>query len=435
MKDSGIEWIGEVPTNWKVCRFKNVANLYTGNSIKDNEKDNYLDSYDAIPYISTKDITKDFCTIDYNNGLYTKREDCNFRKAPLNSTLMCIEGGSAGIKKAKTNQEVSFVNKLCCFNGIKINNDYLYYFLNSPNYEKKFKKSINGLIGGVSIQTLKNFNITLPDNFEQQRIANFLDKKCNEINSLTSDIQKQIETLQEYKNSVITEAVTKGLDPNVEMKDSGIEWIGRIPNKWNVMKIKDTSWLKGRIGWDGLKATEFIDEGPYLITGTDFSNGYINWNTCVHITKERYEEDELLHIRENDLLITKDGTIGKVAIVTNCPKETSLNSGVMIIRNDSKYKYDSKYMYYILLSDQFKHWFEYCQKPGSTIQHLYQHQFNEFKYTFPALGEQQKIVSYLDNKCSKINEAITRSSAIIEKLEEYKKSVIYEYVTGKKEVK
>lgn len=120
MKDSGIEWIGEIPTNWKVCRFKNVANLYTGNSIKDNEKDNYLDSYDAIPYISTKDITKDFCTIDYNNGLYTKREDCNFRKAPLNSTLMCIEGGSAGIKKAKTNQEVSFVSKLCCFNGIKI---------------------------------------------------------------------------------------------------------------------------------------------------------------------------------------------------------------------------------------------------------------------------------------------------------------------------
>lgn len=219
-----------------------------------------------------------------------------------------------------------------------------------------------------------------------------------------------------------------------EMKDSGIEWIGQVPEKWEVLKIKETSWLKGRIGWDGLKATEFIDEGPYLITGTDFCNGYINWDTCVHITKERYEEDELLHIRENDLLITKDGTIGKVAIVTNCPKETSLNSGVMIIRNDSKYKYDSKYMYYILLSDQFKHWFEYCQKPGSTIQHLYQHQFNEFKYTFPALGEQQQIVSYLDNKCSQIDKAITKSNAIIEKLEEYKKTVIYEYVTGKKEV-
>ena len=129
MKDSRIEWIGKIPANWEICRFKNVANIFTGNSIKDSEKDNYSEKNNAIPYISTKDITKGFCTIDYDNGLYTNKEDYNFRKAPLNSTLMCIEGGSAGIKKAKTNQEVSFVNKLCCFNGVKIKNDYLYYFL------------------------------------------------------------------------------------------------------------------------------------------------------------------------------------------------------------------------------------------------------------------------------------------------------------------
>ena len=214
-----------------------------------------------------------------------------------------------------------------------------------------------------------------------------------------------------------------------EMKDSGIEWLGKIPKNWKIFKIKNTSWLKGRIGWDGLKASEFIENGPYLITGTDFCNGYINWKTCVHITKNRFEEDELLHIQENDLLITKDGTIGKVAIVKKCPKETSLNSGVMIIRNNSKYVYDTKYMYYILLSDEFKHWFEYCQKPGSTIKHLYQHQFSEFKYAFPTLEEQQEIVDYLDAKCHSIEQAIQKQKDIVEKLKEYRQSVITKAVT------
>lgn len=271
----------------------------------------------------------------------------------------------------------------------------------------------------------------IPSIAEQEIISTFLDSKCEAIDQAIQKQKDIADKLMEYKQSTITQAVTKGLNPNSEMKDSGVEWIGETPEKWEIMRIKDTSWLKGRIGWDGLKASEFIDEGPYLITGTDFCNGYVNWDTCVHITKQRFEEDTLLHIRENDLLITKDGTVGKVAIAKNCPKETSLNSGVMIIRNESRYIYNSKYMYYILLSDEFKHWFEYSQKPGSTIKHLYQHQFGEFKYTFPPLEEQQQIADFLDSKCSKINESIERSNKIIQKLEEYKKALIYNAVTGK----
>ena len=119
-----------------------------------------------------------------------------------------------------------------------------------------------------------------------------------------------------------------------EMKDRGIEWIGQLPMDWTVMTIKYTSWLKGRIGWQGLKSTEFVDNGPYLITGTDFKNGIVNWETCAHITDDRFIEDEDIHIVEDDLLITKDGTIGKVAIAKNCPEKVSLNSGVLLIRND-----------------------------------------------------------------------------------------------------
>ena len=213
-----------------------------------------------------------------------------------------------------------------------------------------------------------------------------------------------------------------------EMKDSGIEWIGLFPSDWGVMTIKYTSWLKGRIGWQGLKSTEFMDEGPYLITGTDFNQGFVNWSTCAHITNERFLEDEDIHIVEDDLLITKDGTIGKVAVAKNCPEKVSLNSGVLLIRN-SKIKYVDKYLYYTLLSDEFYLWYELNQPQNSTIRHLYQGQFYNFKFAFPAIVEQKSIVDYLDDRCAKIDAIIAEAKASIEEYKELKQAVIYETVT------
>ena len=129
-----------------------------------------------------------------------------------------------------------------------------------------------------------------------------------------------------------------------EMKDSGVEWIGEIPKEWKIIKIKNIAFLKGRIGWQGLESKEYQEEGAFLITGTDFEDGTINWDNCVHISEQRYYEDKLLHIKENDLLITKDGTIGKIAIVKNCPEQATLNSGVMYIRGNSAYRYLTKYL-------------------------------------------------------------------------------------------
>ena len=213
-----------------------------------------------------------------------------------------------------------------------------------------------------------------------------------------------------------------------ELKDSGIEWMGDIPLDWKKMAIKYTSWLKGRIGWQGLKSTEFVDNGPYLITGTDFYNGYVNWDTCAHITEERFAEDDDIHIVEDDLLITKDGTIGKVAIAKNCPENVSLNSGVLLIRND-KIKYVDKYLYYTLLSEEFHLWYELNQPQNSTIRHLYQGQFYNFKFAYPPLEEQQAIADYLDDHCTKIDTIIAEAKASIEEYKELKQAVIDNYVT------
>jgi len=214
-----------------------------------------------------------------------------------------------------------------------------------------------------------------------------------------------------------------------EMKDSGIEWIGEIPKGWEVVRIKNASWLKGRIGWQGLKSSEYQDEGAYLITGTDFKNGYINWDTCVHISKKRFDEDADIHIQEDDLLITKDGTIGKVAIAKNCPKEVSLNSGVLLIRNERAVKYIDKYLYYTLLSDEFWTWFNSSLTGSSTIIHLYQEQFYNFSFALPSLlSEQQKIANHLDIKCAEIDNLISLQEEMIAELKAYKQSVITEAV-------
>ena len=139
------------------------------------------------------------------------------------------------------------------------------------------------------------------------------------------------------------------------MKESGIQWIGAIPESWNTKRIKYMTTLKGRIGWQGLTSEEYQDEGAYLITGVDFANGGIDWENCVHVPMKRWEEAKDIQIQDGDLLITKDGTIGKVAIVSNIPGETSLNSGVLRIMPIDGYS--KRFLYWVIKSDEFWNWF------------------------------------------------------------------------------
>ena len=157
MKDSRNMRIGIIPSHWNVARIKHVAQLYTGNSIKDEEKEQYEDPVDAIPYISSKDIDATFRKADYENGMYVKRNDNSFKVATAGSILMCIEGGSAGRKKTRLTQDVTFVNKLCCFQPGNVDGSFLFYWICSPNFEDEFREKISGLIGGVSVSNLQNF--------------------------------------------------------------------------------------------------------------------------------------------------------------------------------------------------------------------------------------------------------------------------------------
>lgn len=211
-------------------------------------------------------------------------------------------------------------------------------------------------------------------------------------------------------------------------KDSGAKWIGSIPEGWDAKRIKHITYVKGRIGWQGMRSDEFLEiSDSYIVTGTDFGNGRIQWETCHQVPIDRYNEDPFIQLKNEDLLITKDGTIGKVALVRNLPKIATLNSGVFLTRPKNG-SYDNAFMYWVLVSDVFKIFYDY-NKSGSTIQHLYQNVFDEFKFPIPPLSEQQQIVTYLDHKTSLIDQIISNSEKKIELLKEQRTTTINHAVT------
>lgn len=211
------------------------------------------------------------------------------------------------------------------------------------------------------------------------------------------------------------------------MKQTGIQWIGEIPSDWNTKRIKYMANLKGRIGWQGLTSDEYQDDGAYLITGVDFADGGIDWENCVHVPMKRWEEARDIQIQNGDLLITKDGTIGKVAIVSDMPGETSLNSGVLRIMPIEGYS--RRFLYWVIKSDEFWNWFNFRNSGNSTIIHLYQGDFAEFLYAFPNYKEQEAIADFLDEHCGKLDSIVSDLEKQIETLQKYKKSLITETLT------
>lgn len=211
-------------------------------------------------------------------------------------------------------------------------------------------------------------------------------------------------------------------------KESGVEWIGAIPEEWKVNKVKHKCYVKGRVGWKGLTTSEFLYEGySYLVTGTDFKNDKIDWNNCYHIDKVRYEEDPYIQLKNEDLLITKDGTIGKLAIVSSLDKPACLNSGIFVVRSLSQ-DFSTRYLFWVLKSNLFTQFNSYTSY-GSTIQHLYQNVFLEFAFSFPTLHEQRGIAYFLDRKIAEIDRLIANKERLINLYEEEKAVIIYQAVT------
>ena len=275
-RDSGVDWLGEIPEEWEATKLKYHTSIYNGNSISDNQKSNYENQDESIsmPYISTKDLDAKYFTVEYNNGLGIPSQNKSlFKVAKASSTLVCIEGGSAGKKLAYLKNDVCFVNKLACVESLKtLDSKYTNYFIHSSLFKYSFELATTGLIPGVSISELKDILSLYPPLQEQKAIANYLDSATAKIDTLIEKQTKLIELLKEKRQAVISTAVTRGLDNTVAMKDSGVEWLGEIPEHWDVKKLKNSARIQG--GKDQKAVLD--DNGEYPVYGSGGIFGYAN---------------------------------------------------------------------------------------------------------------------------------------------------------------
>lgn len=212
-----------------------------------------------------------------------------------------------------------------------------------------------------------------------------------------------------------------------EMKQTGIQWIGEIPISWDIIRTKHFSYMKGRIGWQGLTSDEFIDEGPYLVTGTDFDNGHVCWERSYHVSEKRYEEAPEIQLRVGDLLVTKDGTIGKLAYIDALPGKASLNSHLLVMR-PLQNKYINRFLFWMLSSSVFVEYYSLVSD-GSTMDSLSQEKMGDFVFPTPPVWEQELIADYLDERCGHLDGIIVDLETQIEKLRAYRKAKITEIVT------
>ena len=215
--------------------------------------------------------------------------------------------------------------------------------------------------------------------------------------------------------------------PHPSYEDSTIRWIGAHPSSWNLTRVKFESYVKARVGWHGLKSDDFTAKGPYLVTGTDFSGSRINWQDCHHCDEWRYDQDPYIQLREGDLLVTKDGTIGKLALVEGLDGKATLNSGVFVVRPLTP-RYISRFYFWLLQSSVFHGFVEY-RKTGSTIVHLYQETFENFSFAMPPVAEQTQIARFLDYETAKIDALIEKQQQLIALLKEKRQAVISHAVT------
>lgn len=421
-KDSGLEWIGEIPAEWGLSK---IGQVYRLRNTKVSDTD-----YPPLS-VTNKGIVPQLDTAAKTNAHDDRKL---VRKGDFAINSRSDRRGSCGI--SDYDGSVSLINTILAPLG-EMNPGYYDWLFHTVQFGDEFYKFGHGIVDDLwttGWQDMKKITIPTPPLAEQRRIADFLDTKCAEIDALTADIQAQIDTLEQYKRSVITETVTKGLDPNAEMKDSGIDGAGVTPSHWKTTRLCYECYIRARLGWRGLKADEYVDEGYAFISAFNIQNGKMVWTPLNYITKERFDESPEIKLHSGDVLIVKDGAgVGKCARVDDLPMGgTAPNSSIAVITPSKNLDY--RYVCYYLQSAAFNN-FVLLLYNGMGVPHLTQEVMCKIKILVPPLKEQMVISDYLDAKCTEIDAVVETKRSQLATLDKYKKSLIFEYVTGKKEVK
>ena len=419
-------------SNWELKRIDEVADVVSGGT-PSREVEEFWNG--NINWATPTDITRDsFRTLKTTKEKITKKglQGSSAKLLPPGTLLMTSRATLVEIKIAET--------EVCTNQGFKSlvpfsSVDRWFLFYQMKNHKSEYERyGIGTTFLEVNKYDTDRFTMPFPkDKRVQTKIAKILITIDNVIEKTEAAIAKY----EAIKEGMMQDLFTRGIGADGKLrpkfedspelyKPSELGW---IPKDWGTKELLKSTYMKGRIGWQGLKASEFIEEGPYLVTGTDFKEGKVVWNTCYHVSQARFEEAKYIHLQEEDLLITKDGTIGKTAVVENCPEQAVLNSGIFLLRcKDGSYR--NRFLYYILNHEIFYKFLRKTQG-GSTINHLYQREFEKFEFPLPEPDEQDLILERLMS----IDDRILGEKENLVKQQNIKQGLMQDLLTGKIEVK
>jgi type I restriction enzyme, S subunit len=419
-KDSGVDWIGEIPNDWSV---KRMCYLFLPTSIKSTEGEINLSvyrDYGVIPRDSRDD-----------NHNVVSEDTSNYKLVEVGDFVMnkmkCWMG-SLGLSEFRGIVSPSYTVMKPLTND---NSRFLHYLLRSPFYIPQYRRLSYGVRIGqwdLRFEDFRDLSCILPPISEQQQIVSFLDTKTSLIDSLIEKTQLKIELLKENRTSLINEVVTKGLNPNVEMKDSGVEWIGEIPSHWEVKRLKH---ITKSINGFSFKSDDFDREFDIPVIRIGDVGDVIDFGDCVKVKSHFLEDKKEFIVKKDDILIgLTGGTIGKSGKY-NYDSPSLLNQRVGLLRN--KPSVLNGLLYHYVKSEVFiRYIFFDCYGGGQD--NISMGDILNMVFPYPPLSEQQQIVSYLDEHTQLIDKTISVEERRIELLKEYRQSLISEVVTGKRKV-
>lgn len=414
MKDSGVAWIGEIPEDWSVKRVKHIFTRKNEKAMQENPTILSL-TRDGV---KIRDISNNEGQIAESYYNYNPVEEGDILLNPMD----LYSGANCSISKVQGVISPAYINLKA---NVGTNPSFYDYYFKVQYWLMAFFSYGKGVSYDnrwtLNTDTLINYPVVTLSYAEQCKRADYLDRKCSQIDDIIAKQQKVIEKLKEYKLSVITEAVTKGLNPDVPMKDSGIEWIGKIPEHWNILKLRSHT----RMLTPMRDKPENLDGDIPWVRIEDYDGKYISTSKeGLGVSLETVNEMNLKIYPVGSILCTSSCDLGKCAIVG---REIVSNQRFINIIPDSNT--NSDYLYYLLLSnaERLNH-----LSTGTIQANLSRKAFEHLMVQFPPNLEQKEIAGYLDRKCDAIEFSIRKKQEIINRLDSYKKSLIYEVVTGKK---
>lgn len=427
-KDSGIEWIGEIPEHWDIVKLKYLGEVILG--LTYSPEDVVQDEKEGILVLRASNIQDGKLLLEDN--VYVKKEIPNKLITKFGDILICSRSGSRNLigKNICIDDNI----KDCSFGAFMtiFRSDFWQYLskvFNSMIFTSQAGLYLTSTINQLTTDTLNNLVITIPSlSREQQVIADFLDHKTSQIDTLIDKKKRQIELLKEQRQAVINQAVTKGLDPDVDMKDSGIEWLGKIPKHWGILPLKRVSHIKYGLG----QPPKEKENGLPLIRATNIERGRIVPNDMIYVDPDDIPYDREPVLKENDIIVVRSGAYtGDSAII---PKEYegAITGYDMVV---SVYEADPQFISYGLLSHSIlDNQINLCRLRAAQP-HLNAEELGGILFFLPSKEEQSKIIAYLRGENNRIDNAITKAEKQIQLLQEYRTALISESVTGKIDVR